>query len=166
MIEVFVILGSDSDLPYAKKIQTVLKELKISVRSVVASAHRTPNEMVAHLKKAEQDGAKVVIAVAGLAAHLPGVCAAHTILPVIAVPVATGPFSGEDALYSSVMMPPGIPVATVTVGEAGATNAALLAAAILAVDNKTVREALLGYREKMRQKVIEKNENLQKKLLE
>lgn len=139
-----IIMGSPSDGPVMEKASALLEELGIGYESVVSSAHRNPERTAAWARGAAGRGLKVVIAGAGLAAALPGVVAAHTRLPVIGVPIASGALNGVDALYSIVQMPPGIPVAAV--GIDNARNAALFAAAILALDDPDVEAALERYR--------------------
>ena len=163
MNKILIILGSASDLTYGEKIASKLDEFSIPYKLVVSSAHRTPDGTVQLVKDCPKEGIKLIIAVAGMAAHLPGVCAANTTLPVIAVPVATGPLNGVDALYASVMMPSGIPVATVTVGEAGASNAAILAASIFSITDKNLQDKLAKMRDGMREKTHLKNQEIQKK---
>ncbi len=129
--KVLIIMGSDSDLPIMEEAEKVLKKFKIPYDTTVASAHRSPKRTVKLTTEAEKKGIEVIIAGAGSAAHLAGVIAAHTILPVIGVPIDSSPLKGIDALFSTVQMPPGIPVATMAIGKAGAKNAAILAAQIL-----------------------------------
>ena len=145
-IRVGIIMGSKSDEETMRKGAEVLDELGIGYEIVVSSAHRNPERTATYAREAAGRGLKVIIAGAGLAAALPGVLAAHTILPVIGVPVASGPLNGVDALYSIVQMPPGIPVATV--GIDNARNAAMLAAQILALADDAVAQAIGKYREK------------------
>lgn len=145
-IRVGIIMGSVSDEETMRKGAEVLDELGIGYEVVISSAHRNPERTAAYAREAAGRGLKVIIAGAGLAAALPGVLAAHTILPVIGVPVASGPLNGVDALYSIVQMPPGIPVATV--GIDNARNAAMLAAQILALSDDAVAQAIGKYREK------------------
>ncbi len=137
---VLILAGSPSDLDLALDCQETLEELGIPSTIRILSAHRTPDATVEAVKHAEKDGYRVLIALAGLAAHLAGVAAAHTLLPVIGVPLAVGALNGVDALLASAQMPPGTPVATV--GLNGARNAALLAARILATAQPELREAL------------------------
>ena len=145
-IRVGIIMGSASDEETMHKGATVLDELGIGYEIVISSAHRNPERTATYAREAAGRGLKVIVAGAGLAAALPGVLAAHTILPVIGVPVASGPLNGVDALYSIVQMPPGIPVATV--GIDNARNAAMLAAQILALADDAVAQAIGKYREK------------------
>ena len=130
---VTIMMGSDSDLPLVENTINVLKGFNIKTQVRVASAHRTPDEAAAIVEKAEAEGCQVFICAAGLAAHLAGAVAARTTRPVIGIPCDGGPLSGVDALYSTVQMPGGIPVATVAIGKAGAKNAGYLAAEIMAL---------------------------------
>ncbi|HPY96081.1 MAG TPA: 5-(carboxyamino)imidazole ribonucleotide mutase [Candidatus Cloacimonadota bacterium] len=139
-----IIVGSQSDLPHGVKAVEQLHALGISNDLHTASAHRTPERVKTLIDSAEKDGVKVIIAMAGMAAHLPGVIASMTLLPVIGVPLSGSALSGIDALYAVVQMPPGIPVATVAVD--GAKNSALLAAQIIALDDKKVLESLINFR--------------------
>jgi len=142
-------MGSPSDEEVMDKAVAILDEMGISYEKIVSSAHRNPERTATWAKEAEGRGIKVIIAGAGLAAALPGVVAAHTPLPVIGVPIASGPLNGVDSLYSIVQMPPGIPVATV--GIDNTRNAAVLAAQILALQDESIRAALLRYRDKWNQ---------------
>ena len=144
-----IIMGSQSDEGVMQKAVAVLDELGIGNEVVVSSAHRNPDRTAAYAREARDRGVRVIIAGAGLAAALPGVLAAHTTLPIIGVPIASGPLNGVDSLYSIVQMPPGIPVATV--GIDNARNAAILAAEILALTDSAVAAALDGYRDQWRQ---------------
>jgi 5-(carboxyamino)imidazole ribonucleotide mutase len=155
---VAILMGSASDAPALEPCFKALAKLSISYEVRVLSAHRTPHETADFVSAAEARGIQVLIAAAGMAAHLAGVCAAHTILPVIGVPVASGPLNGQDALLSTAMMPPGIPVATVAIN--GAANAAWLAAQILATSRPELREKLKEARQAMRDEVLEKDRNL------
>jgi 5-(carboxyamino)imidazole ribonucleotide mutase len=148
-LSVGIIMGSTSDAAVMEKANTILEELGIGYESVVSSAHRNPDRTATWARDAAGRGLQVLIAGAGMSAALPGVVAAHTILPVVGVPIASGALNGVDALYSIVQMPPGIPVATV--GIDNARNAALLAAAILALQNEDVKSALQKYREQWNQ---------------
>jgi phosphoribosylaminoimidazole carboxylase PurE protein len=154
--KILIIMGSDSDLPVMEETAKVLDGFDIPYRMTVASAHRTPERTLALVKDAEKNGVDVIIAGAGMAAHLPGMVASHTILPVIGVPLDASPFKGVDALLSIVQMPPGVPVATVAVGKAGARNAAILATQIIARKYATLSRKLLLHREAMSQEVEEK----------
>ena len=157
--KVAIIMGSDSDLPIMKAAADFLNEMKIGYEVHISSAHRTPAITADLAKNAERNGIEVLIAGAGGAAHLAGVIAAHTVLPVIGVPIANGALKGVDALYATVQMPPGIPVATVAIN--GAKNAAILAAQILAIKDLDLRERLYLYKEKMAESVKKKDEKLQ-----
>jgi len=150
-----IIMGSRSDLETMQEAASVLDELGVPYEMKVVSAHRTPDEMFAYAESAEGRGLKVIIAGAGGAAHLPGMTAAKTTLPVIGVPVLTSALHGLDSLLSIVQMPGGVPVATVAIGKAGAKNAGLLAAQILALQYPELRAALAEYRAYMKQMVEE-----------
>ncbi|MEW5796584.1 MAG: 5-(carboxyamino)imidazole ribonucleotide mutase [Candidatus Zixiibacteriota bacterium] len=145
MPKVLIVVGSKCDLEYAEKASQQLKTLGIESTTEVSSAHRHPERTAQLAKQAQSDGFEVVIAMAGLAAALPGVVAAHTILPVIGVPLPAA-LDGLDSLLATVQMPPGIPVAAVAIGSPGATNAAVLAARILALKYPEVRRALDSHR--------------------
>lgn len=146
---VAVVLGSKSDLPFLPGGEELLQRFGIGYDVLVASAHRQPQRVANFAKKAEGKGYEVVIALAGYAAHLAGVLASHTPLPVVGVPLDGSPLQGVDSLYSMAMMPAGVPVATVTVGKAGVKNAAVLAAEILALKYPHVRKALAEYRREL-----------------
>ena len=148
-IRVGIVMGSRSDESIMQKAAEVLDQLGVSHETVVSSAHRNPDRTAEYAREARDRGLRVIIAGAGLAAALPGVLAAHTTLPIIGVPIASGALNGVDSLYSIVQMPPGIPVATV--GIDNARNAAILAAEILALTDDTVAAALQGYRDQWRQ---------------
>lgn len=150
-----IIMGSRSDLETMQEAASVLDELGVPYEMKVVSAHRTPDAMFAYAESAEGRGLKVIIAGAGGAAHLPGMTAAKTTLPVIGVPVLTSALHGLDSLLSIVQMPGGVPVATVAIGKAGAKNAGLLAAQILALQYPELRAALSEYRAYMKQMVEE-----------
>jgi len=152
--QVGIVLGSDSDLQIMRPALQVLQQLEITFETTVASAHRSPQRAAEYAQTAQQRGIQVIIAAAGWAAHLPGVLAAHTILPVIGVPISSSPIGGLDALYSIVQMPPGVPVATVGVDTA--QNAGLLAAQILALSDTQLAERLLDLKEQMRRSTEEK----------
>jgi phosphoribosylaminoimidazole carboxylase PurE protein len=143
---VLIVIGSESDRPEIEKALPLLERFGLSSSLQVASAHRQPERLHRILAAAEEGGTEVIIAAAGMAAHLPGVVASMTAKPVIGVPMASGPLAGFDALLSIVQMPPGVPVATVAVGGAGARNAAVLAARILALKDAAVAAALDAYR--------------------
>ena len=153
-----VIMGSDSDWTTMKSACDILEEFDISYEKKVVSAHRTPDDMAEYSKSARNRGIKVIIAGAGGAAHLPGMTAAHTTLPVIGVPVKTSTLSGLDSLYSIVQMPPGVPVATVAIGKAG--NAALLAIRMLSNNNSEIAEKLADYHSDMAEASRAKTQNL------
>jgi phosphoribosylaminoimidazole carboxylase PurE protein len=143
-MKVAIVMGSKSDIPVAEKAETVLREMGVGFDTMVMSAHRTPNKVKKFATGAEEAGYGTIIAIAGLAAHLPGVIASMTVLPVIGVPADAGPLSGQDALYSIAQMPPGIPVATVGIGNA--KNAALLAVQVLSAGEVSLREKMREYR--------------------
>lgn len=150
-----IIMGSTSDWPTMKRSAEVLAELEIPHEKRVVSAHRTPDEMFRYAEEAADRGIEVIIAGAGGAAHLPGMVAAKTVLPVIGVPIRTLALNGLDSLMSIVQMPGGVPVATVAIGEAGAVNAGLLAAEILGVKDPAIRRRLIARREAIRRRVLE-----------
>ncbi len=154
-VQVGIVMGSDSDLPIMRKCTEALDEFGISWEMVISSAHRHPEKTARYARGAEDAGLKVIIAAAGGAAHLPGVIASMTLLPVIGVPIAIEPLRGVDSLYSIVQMPQGIPVATVTIN--GAFNAGLLAAQILALGDNNLRQRLNSYRQLLAAKVEEKD---------
>jgi 5-(carboxyamino)imidazole ribonucleotide mutase len=160
---VAILMGSDSDLPTMEEAATLLQHFKIGFEMHVASAHRSPDRVATFAREAEGRGLRVLIAGAGAAAHLAGVVAAHTILPVVGVPMDGGSLHGLDALLATVQMPGGIPVATVAIGKAGARNAALLAVQILALTDARLRRALLAYRADLTAQVIAKDRQLQTK---
>lgn len=161
--KVLIIIGSDSDLPVMEFTRGILKEFGIPYTMTVSSAHRTPERTLRLVKNAEKNGIEIIIAGAGAAAHLAGVAASHTILPVIGVPIDSSPLEGMDALYSTVQMPPGIPVATMAVGKAGAQNAAIFAAQILALKDLKIAAALKDYRKKMAEEVEKKARKVEKR---
>lgn len=156
--QVGVIMGSDSDWPTMKDACDILETFDVAYEKKVVSAHRTPDDMAQYGKEARKRGIKVIIAGAGGAAHLPGMTAAHTTLPVIGVPVKTSTLSGLDSLYSIVQMPPGVPVATVAIGKAG--NAGLLAVRILSTHNEELVQKLDQYHEQMAEESRAKTQNL------
>lgn len=143
-----IIMGSQSDWPILKRAAAILDELQVPHEVRIVSAHRTPERLYDYAKSAKDRGLKVIIAGAGGAAHLPGMTAALTPLPVLGVPVATTPLAGQDSLYSIVQMPSGVPVATLAIGEMGATNAGLLAAQILALSDPEIMARIEAYRAK------------------
>lgn len=160
--KVAILMGSDSDLPIVEKAFAVLDSYGVSYTARVLSAHRTPAETAAFVSGLEKDGYGVVIAAAGMAAHLAGACAANTILPVIGIPVKGGILDGLDALLSTVQMPSGIPVATVALN--GAANAAHLACQILAVGDEALAEKIRAVRHQGAEKVLEKDAALQESI--
>ncbi len=159
MAQVGIVMGSDSDLPVMAKAADILEELGVSYEMTVISAHREPDVFFEYAKGAEAKGLKVIIAGAGKAAHLPGMCAAIFPLPVIGVPMKTSDLGGVDSLYSIVQMPSGIPVATVAIN--GGQNAGILAAKILAVSDGALLERLKKYSESLKEGVQEKDAKLQ-----
>ena len=154
-----IIVGSDSDLPVMSKAAEILDQLEVPYECTIVSAHRTPNRLCEYAKQAQGRGIRVIIAGAGGAAHLPGMTAAMTVLPVIGVPVQTKALGGVDSLYSIVQMPPGIPVATVAIN--GALNAGLLAAKILAVTDDELRVRLDEYAQGLNDMVLDKAKALE-----
>ncbi|MGG1632141.1 5-(carboxyamino)imidazole ribonucleotide mutase [Rossellomorea sp. NRS-1567] len=156
-----VIMGSTSDWETMKHACEVLEELEIPFEKRVVSAHRTPDYMFEFAKGARDRGVKVIIAGAGGAAHLPGMVAAKTTLPVIGVPVQSKALNGMDSLLSIVQMPGGVPVATVAIGKAGATNAGLLAAQILSIENTGLAATLKNRRDALREKVLGSSDDLE-----
>jgi 5-(carboxyamino)imidazole ribonucleotide mutase len=162
MSEILIIMGSDSDFDYMEASIQELQKCKIAFDCHVASAHRTPKRVESLVKTAEKNGVKVIIAGAGGAAHLAGVIASHTILPVIGVPLPTLGLGGADALLATVQMPRGIPVATVGMGNSA--NAALLALQIIALYDENVRRYMESYRVSMKEKVALKDSLIQEKL--
>ncbi|MCX7702948.1 MAG: 5-(carboxyamino)imidazole ribonucleotide mutase [Planctomycetota bacterium] len=163
-MRVAVVAGSASDVEYVKRAKKTFESLDIGTDVFVLSAHRTPDEAVDFAKSAEKKGYSAIIAIAGMAAHLAGVLSANTVLPVIAVPVATGAFGGLDALLSSVQMPKGVPVGVVTVGETGAENAALLIARFLAVNDLQLKKRLLEHKERLRKDALASQRDLENSL--
>jgi 5-(carboxyamino)imidazole ribonucleotide mutase len=162
MSQIGVIMGSDSDFKIMEDALTVLRQFEIDFEVKISSAHRTLERTLDWVKAFEAQGGKLIIAAAGLAAHLPGVIAGSTIIPVIGVPLRSGALEGIDALYSIVQMPPGIPVATVGIGAA--RNAALLAVQILAIEDETICNKLKNYRAQMVKDVEAKDQAMQIKL--
>ena len=154
------LLGSDSDLPALEGAFSVLEDLQIGFHVRILSAHRTPEEATGFARDAEQNGIRVLVGVAGLAAHIAGALAAHSNLPVLGVPVDAGPLRGQDALLSTVMMPPGIPVGTLGIGKSGARNAALFAARILALGDEDLAKRLSNLREQERNKTLKKDRDV------
>lgn len=160
MARIGIVMGSDSDLKIVKKAADLLDQFDVEYETIIASAHRVPARVEEYASTARERGVEVIIAAAGMAAHLPGVIAAQTVLPVIGLPIGGGALSGLDALYSIVQMPKGIPVATV--GIDNGQNAALLALQILAVSDASLTAKLGDYKEKMKREVDVKHERLQK----
>ena len=158
MAKVGIVMGSDSDMPIMAKAADVLKKLGIDFDMTIISAHREPGEFFAYAKGAEEKGYKVIIAGAGKAAHLPGMCAAIFPMPVIGSPMKTSDLGGVDSLYSIVQMPTGIPVATVAIN--GAANAGILAAKMLATSDPALLERLKAYSEKLKNQVVAKADKL------
>ena len=158
-----IILGSDSDFPYMEKGIKLLREFGIPFEIEVSSAHRTPERTVELVRRFEEMGIRVIIAAAGGAAHLPGVIAAHTVLPVLGVPI-TSALSGLDSLYSIVQMPGGIPVAAFSIGNSGGVNSVLFAAEILGLSDPEIREKMIAFREKQAETVLEKSNRLKERV--
>lgn len=159
-IQVAILMGSDSDYGVMQRVEETLKGFGIQYETRVLSAHRTPKQTVQFIKAAIKAGVKVFIAGAGGAAHLPGVVASHTVLPVIGIPILGKSTSGMDSLLSIVQMPSGIPVATVAID--GAVNAALLSVQMIALSNPDLSKKLSEYKKKMERDVLKKNQNLKK----
>ena len=160
MKKVGIVMGSDSDLPILEKAIKVLKDLEVEYSVNVYSAHRTPDQALKYAREARENGYGVIIAAAGMAAHLAGAMAANTILPVIGIPCTSSVLDGMDALLSTVQMPPGIPVATVAIN--GAKNAAILACQILALEDQGLAAKLQALRDDDTRVVLEKNERISK----
>jgi phosphoribosylamine--glycine ligase len=152
-IDVLILMGSDSDAPIMSAAVDALKHLGLTAEMTVASAHRSPARVLKLVAEAPERGVKVFIAGAGAAAHLAGVIAAHTTLPVIGVPIESSPLKGIDALLATAQMPPGVPVATVAIGKAGATNAGVLAAQMIAIGNPAIAARLKAYKAELEAKV-------------
>lgn len=155
-IQVGIVMGSDSDIGVMKKAAEILDRFEVPYFMTVASAHRTPDRVAAIAERAEKEGWKLLIAGAGMAAHLAGFLAAHTVVPVIGVPIDSSSLNGLDALLSTAQMPGGIPVATMGIGVAGAKNAGILAVEVLAAFDPTLREKLRRFREEQRAEVEKK----------
>ncbi len=160
---VLVVMGSDSDLPVVEETGKTLEMIGLPYEMTIASAHRTPDLVRRLSSEAEKRGIEVIIAAAGGAAHLAGVIASHTLLPVIGVPISSSTLQGLDALLSTVQMPPGVPVATMAVGKAGAKNAAFFAAQIIARCDRQIARRLATHRKRMVLEVEKKAEDLRKK---
>jgi 5-(carboxyamino)imidazole ribonucleotide mutase len=164
MPQVAILMGSKSDLPVLRRTFQVLDDFGVSFTARVLSAHRTPHDAAEFAENAEENGIKVIICAAGMAAHLAGVVAAHTTLPVIGLPIACEPFNGFDALLATVQMPPGIPVASVTVGKAGGKNAALYAISILALGDSELSAKLKQFRVDQTKMIAAADQELQDEL--
>lgn len=156
-----IIMGSDSDLPVMQESTKVLKQFEIPYEIGVYSAHRSPHRTLEYVRSARNRGLKLIIAGAGASAHLAGVTAAETTLPVIGVPIDSSPLEGWDSLLATVQMPPGVPVATMGVGKSGATNAAFLAVQILALNDDALSRRLVEYKEQLEMSVGEKSRKVQ-----
>ncbi len=154
MAKVAVIMGSKSDTPTVQYCLDILDEFGIDYVVKALSAHRTPEESVKFARTAQQKGVKVIIAAAGMAAHLAGVLASHTIVPIIGIPMESKSLAGVDALFSTVQMPAGVPVACMAIGKSGAKNAAILAAQILALNDKKLQKKLFLYKKKLAREVL------------
>lgn len=157
---VSIVMGSDSDLPIMEEAARVLKEFKIPHEMVISSAHRSPRRTAQYARTAERRGIKVIIAGAGWAAHLAGVIASETTLPVIGVPLDTSPLKGIDSFFSTLQMPGGVPVATMAIGKAGARNAGILAVQILALKDLSLSKRLRTYKRRMALEVAKKARGL------
>lgn len=164
MNTVAIIMGSKSDLETVRAAFDVLDGFGVPFTARILSAHRTPAEAAQFAAEARENGVKVIICAAGMAAHLGGVVAAHTTLPVIGVPMISEPFKATDSLLSTVQMPPGIPVAAVSAGKAGAKNAALFAVSILAASDEALAEKLQDFRRKQKEQVLAADAELQQEL--
>ena len=160
--KVAIVLGSDSDLSVIQDMIKLLKDFEIEFELTISSAHRSPDRTQRYAAALEKRGIQVAIACAGAAAHLAGVIAAHTILPVIGVPIDSSPLQGLDALLSTSMMPAGVPVATMGIGKSGASNAAILAIQILARNDRKLAELLHKYKKRLADRVAQKNKDLRK----
>ena len=158
MAKVGIVMGSDSDMPVMSKAADILEQLGVDYEMTIISAHREPDVFFEYAKSAESRGFKVIIAGAGMAAHLPGMCAAIFPMPLIGIPMHTTSLGGRDSLYSIVQMPSGIPVATVAIN--GGANAGLLAAKILAVSDEALLNRLKAYSEELKNQVVKKDERL------
>ena len=162
-IDILILMGSDSDWEVMSEAAIMLERFGILFEARVSSAHRTPERTLRIVREAEKKGCKVIIAGAGAAAHLAGVVAGHTLLPVIGIPLSATSLQGLDALLATVQMPAGIPVASMAIGKAGATNAAIFALQILASNDPAIAQQLVDYRQKMAQGVESKDERLQER---
>ena len=161
-IDVSIVMGSTTDLSTMNLAKDVLKKFSVPFEVRVLSAHRSPDDTIRYAKNAVKRGIKVIIAGAGGAAHLAGVIASNTTLPVIGVPIKTADLKGIDSLLSIVQMPSGVPVGTMAIGEAGAKNAAIFALEILAIKNSNLRRKLLDFKKKLQSNVIKKDKGLKK----
>lgn len=166
MSKVGIIMGSKSDFDISRKVIETLDEFGVEWEVTISSAHRTPEKTAEWVKSAPNRGINVIVAIAGAAAHLAGVVASETHLPVIAVPVASTSLQGMDALLSMVQMPGGVPVATMAIGSAGAKNAAIFSVQILALNDELLGKKLFDYKKTMAEKVYKDDESLQKELNE
>jgi phosphoribosylamine--glycine ligase len=162
LITVLILMGSDSDAPIMQGTVDLLGEMAIPCEMTVASAHRSPDRVMRLVREAPGRGVKVFVVGAGAAAHLAGVVAAHTSLPVIGVPIDSSALKGLDALLSTVQMPPGVPVATVSIGKPGATNAGVLAAQILGIGDPAIAARLDAYKKRLADKVEEAAEKVRR----
>lgn len=160
--QVLIITGSNSDIPVMEEAGKILNEFGIPYEITIASAHRTPERAMQLASEAEKRGIDVIIAGAGMAAHLAGVIASHTIIPVIGVPIDSSSLNGLDALLSTAQMPPGVPVATMAIGRAGAKNAAILSAQIIGRKDPQIARRLKAYKKKIAEEVEKKAEALNK----
>ena len=159
-IDVAILMGSDSDLPVVSEVFKIFDEFGVKCSKSVLSAHRSPHQVIELIKTSESNGCKLFIAAAGMAAHLAGAVAAHSHKPVIGIPIESGGLGGLDALLSTAQMPPGIPVATVAIGKAGAKNSAILAIQMLAISNEDMANKFSTYRSNLTNEVLEKNKKL------
>jgi len=161
--KVAIVMGSESDLEYMVGAKEILEEFGVEYEFLIASAHRTPDNVADFARNAQARGFNVIIAGAGWASHLAGAIAAQTTLPVIGVPIPSSPLGGMDALLSTVQMPSGIPVATVSLGKAGARNAAIFAVEILALQDPALQAKLADYRRRLAEKVEKANERIRRR---
>jgi len=158
-----IIMGSDSDVEVMQEAGNILKQFDIPYEMGVYSAHRSPHRTADYVKSARERGLKLIIAGAGASAHLAGVTAAETTLPVIGVPIGSSPLSGFDALLSTVQMPPGVPVATMGVGKSGAANAGIFAVQVLALEDNKLMQRLMDYKNNLEKSVAEKSKKVQER---
>jgi 5-(carboxyamino)imidazole ribonucleotide mutase len=156
-----IIMGSDSDIEVMQEAGNILKQFGVPYEIGVYSAHRSPHRTADYVKSARERGLKLIIAGAGASAHLAGVTAAETTIPVIGVPIGSSPLSGFDALLSTVQMPPGVPVATMGVGKSGATNAGIFAVQVLALEDEKLMQRLVDYKQNLEKSVAEKSKKVQ-----